>query len=84
MTDSWLNAIDQGEMIGVILVDFKKAFDLVDHNILLTKLKLYGIKNETLLWFKSYLSQRQQQVSINNTRSGFLSQYLVVSLRALS
>ena len=71
MTDSWLNAIDQGEMIGVVLVDFKKAFDLVDHNILLTKLKLYGIKNETLLWFKSYLSQRQQQVSINNTRSGF-------------
>ena len=71
MTDSWLNAIDQGEMIGVVLVDFKKAFELVDHDILLTKLKLYGIKNETLLWFKSYLSQRQQQVSINNTKSSF-------------
>ena len=71
MTDSWLNAIDQGEMIGVVLVDFKKAFDLVDHDILLTKLKLYGIRNETLLWFKSYLSQRQQQVSINNTKSSF-------------
>ena len=71
MTDSWLNAIDQGEMIGVVLVDFKKAFDLVDHDILLTKLKLYGFKNETLIWFKSYLSQRQQQVSINNTKSTF-------------
>ena len=58
-------------MIGVVLVDFKKAFDLVDHDILLTKLQLYGIKNETLLWFKSYLSQRQQQVSINNTKSSF-------------
>ena len=71
MTDSWLNALDKGEMIGVVLVDFKKAFDLVDHDILLTKLELYGIKNETLHWFKSYLSQRQQQVSISNTLSSF-------------
>ena len=71
MTDSWLNAIDRGEMIGVVLVDFKKAFDLVDHDILLTKLKFYGINNETLHWFKSYLSHRQQQVSISNTKSGF-------------
>ena len=44
MTDSWLNALDKGEMIGVVLVDFKKAFDLVDHDILLTKLELYGKK----------------------------------------
>ena len=71
MTDSWLNAIDRGEMIGVVLVDFKKAFDLVDHDILLTKLKSYGINNETLHWFKSYLSHRQQQVSISNTKSSF-------------
>ena len=36
MTDSWLNANDDGKMIGVVLVDFKKAFDLVDHDILMT------------------------------------------------
>ena len=71
MTDSWLNAIDDGNMIRVVLVDFKKAFDLVDHDILLTKLEIYGIRNEPLSWFKSYLSQRQQQVSINNTKSSF-------------
>ena len=47
MTDSWLNAMDNGEMIGVVLVDFKKTFDLVDHDILLTKLDIYGIKNGT-------------------------------------
>ena len=35
MIDSWLDVIDKGKMIGVVLVDFKKAFDLVDHNILL-------------------------------------------------
>ena len=64
MVDSWLNAIDNGLLIGVVLADFKKAFDLVDHEILLDKLKLYGIRNETLSWFNSYLMQRQQQVSI--------------------
>ena len=33
MIDLWLNAIDNGKMIGVVLVDFKKAFDLADHQI---------------------------------------------------
>ena len=66
-----LNAIDDGKMIGVVLVDFKKAFDLVDHDILMSKLEFYGIKDKTLSWFKSYLSQRQQQVSIDNTKSRF-------------
>ena len=71
MTDSWLNVINDGKMIGVVLVDFKKAFDLVDHDILMSKLKFYGIKENTLSWFRSYLSQRQQQVSIDITKSRF-------------
>ena len=71
MIDNWLNAIDNGKMIGIVLVDFKKDFDLVDHKILLSKLKIYGIKDETLSWFDNYLSQRRQQVSINNAKSEF-------------
>lgn len=71
MIDSWLNAMDSGKMVGVVLVDFKKAFDLVDHQILLSKLQLYGIKNEALMWFKTYLTQRRQQVTINNNKSDF-------------
>ena len=71
MIDNWLTAIDNGKMIGVVLVDFKKAFDLVDHQILLSKLEIYGIKDETLLWFDTYLSQRRQQVSVNNGKSDF-------------
>ena len=71
MIDSWLDAIDKGKMIGVVLVDFKKAFDLVDHNILLDKLSLYGIKGEALSWFNTYLTQRKQQVSVNNCKSDF-------------
>ena len=71
MIDSWLNAMDSGKMVGVVLVDFKKAFDLVDHQILLSKLKLYGINDEALMWFNTYLEHRQQQVSVNDNKSDF-------------
>ena len=71
MIDLWLNAIDNGQMIGVVLVDFKKAFDLVDHQILINKLEMYGIKDQALSWFKTYLTNRKQQVIINNSKSDF-------------
>ena len=48
------------------MVDFKKAFDLVDHNLLLKKLKHYRLSDETLIWFSSYLLGRKQKVSIGN------------------
>ena len=41
MIYSWLKAINDGNFVGCIMVDFRKAFDLVDHNILLKKLRLY-------------------------------------------
>ena len=71
MIDTWLQAIDNSKMIGVVLVDFKKAFDLVDHQILLNKLDIYSISNKTLRWFNTYLTNRKQQVSVNNTKSEF-------------
>ena len=64
MIDTWLNAMDNGTMIGVNLLILKKAFDLVDHKILLFKLKLYGIDREALNCFGTYLAHRRQQVSI--------------------
>ena len=64
-------ALDNGKMIGVVLVDFMKDFDLVDHKILLSKLKLYGIDNEALMWCSTYLAHRQQQVSLNDNKSDF-------------
>ena len=71
MIDLWLNAIENSKMVGVMLVDFKKAFDLVDHQILIKKLEIYGLKADTLLWFNTYLSNRKQQVAINNSKSEF-------------
>ena len=71
MVNLWLDAMDNGQMVGVVLVDFKKAFDLVDHKILLNKLEIYGIKDEALLWFDTYLTNRKQQVTINNNQSEY-------------
>ena len=62
--DDWISAIDRNEIVGTVLLDLSKAFDLVDHKILLSKLKCYQFSEGSLTWFKSYLYQRQQQVSI--------------------
>ena len=56
-------------MIGVVFLDFKKAFDLVDHDILLQKLSLYTNKSKNLQLFDSYLKNRTQYVSVNNCMS---------------
>ena len=71
MIDSWLNAMDNGELVGIVLVAFKKAFDLDDNLIILSKLKLYGISSEALMWFDTYLTNRRQLVSLNNCKCDF-------------
>lgn len=56
-------------MVGVILIDLQKAFDTVDHSILLRKLCVYGCSEQAVKWFHSYLSGRSQHVSMNNVKS---------------
>lgn len=53
-----------------IFCDLKKAFDLVDHSILLSKLSNFSIGDSTQRWFSSYLSMRQQKVKVSDCRGG--------------
>ena len=59
IVDDWISAIDNNELVGTILLDLSKAFNLVDHSILLYKLKCYQFSEGCLMWFQSYLDQRQ-------------------------
>ena len=62
-------SIDIGKFGCGIFIDLRKAFDTVNHEILLTKLEHYGIRDNLLNWFMSYLSNRKQYVSINGLSS---------------
>ena len=63
------NNIDKHSSTGLALVDLKKAFDTVSHNVLLTKLNNYGIRGIAYTLIRSYLDNRQQFVSINQSQS---------------
>ena len=69
LTENVKQEIDNGNFGCGIFIDFQKAFDTVDHNILLNKLSYYGIRGKSNDWFKTYLYQRKQYVSINGFNS---------------
>ena len=68
-TNSWCVNIDNGLLNGVVFIDLKKAFDTIDHNILLIKLKHYGVDDNALTWFHSYLTNRKQKCFVNGNFS---------------
>ena len=68
--------MDNGKLNGVVFLDIKKAFDSINHHILLNKMnEQFGIFGMELKWFESYLTNREQQCSIN----GELSSNKVIS-----
>lgn len=68
-SDYVLNEMEGGGQVDVIYTDFEKAFDRVDHNILLCKLQALGIHGDLLRWIQSYLSNRSQLVVIGGYKS---------------
>ena len=69
LLDKISEALDRGEYVIGVFLDFSKAFDTVDHTILLQKLDKYGIRGIPLNWFKDYLSDRSQFVTYNACQS---------------
>ena len=65
VTEKWLKEIDNGNIVGIVMIDLKKAFDTIDHSILLEKLEMHGFDHSTLKWFKNYFEDRRQFTSVN-------------------
>lgn len=64
ITDDMLQGIDNKQITVTVMLDYSKAFDCIDHELLLAKLKYYGLSLNALNWFKNYLSDRYQIVQI--------------------
>ena len=69
VTDYLLNNMENGEFTGAVMLDLKKAFDTVNYEVLLSKLKHLGIVGREWDWFSNYLSNRQQCTSIDGVHS---------------
>ena len=68
-TNDWSVNIDNGMLNGVVFIDLKKAFDTIDHEILLLKLSNYGVDSTCLKLFESYLTNRSQKCKVNGELS---------------
>ena len=67
--DKWITAVENGEFTAALLLDLSATFDLVDHQILLGKLRLYNFSDDTIAWFTSYLQDRVQYVLVESALS---------------
>ena len=64
LVDKIFDSFEKEQFTLGVFIDLPKAFDTVDHSILLKKLKLFGVTDKNLAWFQSYLSNRKQYIEI--------------------
>ena len=69
MLNKWLKALDKHDNVAAILTDLSKAFDCLNHELLIAKLDAYGFSNSALTLVYSYLNNRFQRTKVNNTYS---------------
>ena len=67
----WKNTLDKGGYVSAIFMDLSKAFDTMNHNLLIAKLGAYGVERDSLSFMKSYLKDRQQRVRVSNSFSSW-------------
>jgi hypothetical protein len=58
---AWKEMVEDNKIIVAVFLDFKRAFETIDRELLLRKMEQYGIKGAELSWFRSYLSNRNQE-----------------------
>lgn len=71
-TNDIFSSFDKGQLTGAIFIDLSKAFDMVDHYLLLDKLFSIGLSHQAVLWFNAYLHNRRQYVSFYGSQSDYL------------
>ena len=69
ITDDWRRALDKKYVVGVVFVDFRKAFDAIPQSVLLRKLQSLGVAGDLWCWIRDYPSRRTQVITINGCQS---------------
>ena len=69
MYDQWAESAEKDQLMGIMMVDLSAAFDMVDHQLLLEKLELYGMEPPVLNWVQNYLTGRTQSVFVDGSLS---------------
>ena len=69
MIETWKAKLKNRSKVGVIIMDLSKAFDSLNHDLLLAKLEAYGLDNKAVSFMRSYLTNRLQNCKINNSFS---------------
>ena len=69
MLETWKKAIDETKSAGAILTDWSKAFDCLNHDLLIAKFNAYGFDNSSLNFIRSYLMDRKQRTKVGNSYS---------------
>ena len=69
MLEKWREMLDKGKYVCAIFMDLSKAFDTLNHDLLIAKLGAYGFEKNALIYIKSYLTNRKQRVRVNNSFS---------------